>query len=239
MTVSQPPQTDPSRVAIASALAAAGVVRGAATVAAQAAEPGRGRVPCRRCPRRREAIEADARPPPRADQVIPGTSVFVNPVPPRRRAPPGPEEASLNFEGLDVREVAKVILGDYLKESYTVHPAVAGTVTFRTIKPIPRKELLPTLEMLLRQNSAALVIEEGVYKILPIAAVRGSVSPQLGGVDAADSAGILGGRGAAQVRRRARDGQAARALRRRQHGAHRRGAQPGDHRRQPARDEAT
>ena len=36
--------------------------------------------------------------------------------------PPGPEEASLNFEALDVREVAKVILGDYLKESYTVHP---------------------------------------------------------------------------------------------------------------------
>ena len=33
------------------------------------------------------------------------------------------EEASLNFEGLDIREVAKVILGDYLKvSSYTVDP---------------------------------------------------------------------------------------------------------------------
>ena len=80
-----------------------------------------------------------------------------------------------------MREVAKVILGDYLKESYTVHPAVTGTVTFRTIKPIPSRELLPTLEMLLRQNAAAVVIEEGIYKILPIAMVRGSVSPQLGG----------------------------------------------------------
>ena len=38
---------------------------------------------------------------------------------------------------LDVREVAKVILGDYLKESYTVHPAVAGTVTFRTDQADP------------------------------------------------------------------------------------------------------
>jgi general secretion pathway protein D len=45
---------------------------------------------------------------------------------------------------------------------------VAGTVTFRTVKPIPMKDLLPTLEMLLRQNNAAVVREEGVYKILPI-----------------------------------------------------------------------
>ena len=43
------------------------------------------------------------------------------------------------------------------------------------------KDLLPTLEMLLRQNNAAVVQEEGVYKILPITAVRGSITPQLGG----------------------------------------------------------
>jgi general secretion pathway protein D len=120
--------------------------------------------------------------PPVQPRLYQGSGMFVNPRPPDRTPPPGPEEASLNFEGLDVREVAKVILGDYLKQSYTVHPAVAGTVTFRTIKPIAMKDLLPTLEMLLRQNNAAVVREEGVYKILPVAAVRGSVSPQLGGV---------------------------------------------------------
>ncbi len=129
---------------------------------------------------------AGARPPAAEGQApaktYPGTGVFINQKPPAPPRPAGPEEASLNFEGLDVREVAKVILGDYLRESYTVHPAVAGTVTFRTIKPIPLKDLLPTLEMLLRQNGAAVVREEGVHKILPIAQVRGSVSPQLGGV---------------------------------------------------------
>ena len=114
-------------------------------------------------------------------KTYPGTGVFVNPRPLPPPPGPGPEEASLNFEQLDVREVAKVILGDYLKQSYSVHPAVTGTVTFRTIKPIPLKDLLPTLEMLLRQNNAAVVQEEGVYKILPITAVRGSISPQLGG----------------------------------------------------------
>jgi general secretion pathway protein D len=119
--------------------------------------------------------------PPLETKLYKGTGTFLNPSPPRPPPPPGPEEASLNFEGLDVREVAKVILGDYLKQSYTVHPAVAGTVTFRTVKPIPIKDLLPTLEMLLRQNNAAVVREEGIYKIVPIAQVRGSVTPQLGG----------------------------------------------------------
>lgn len=113
-----------------------------------------------------------------------GTGVFVNPRPPTPSGGPGPQEASLNFEALDVREVAKVILGDYLKETYTVHPAVSGTVTFRTIRPIGIKDLLPTLEMLLRQNGAAVVMEDGVYKILPVGQVRGSVSPQLGTTNA-------------------------------------------------------
>ena len=114
-------------------------------------------------------------------KVFTGTGNFVNVMPPRKSGDAGPEEASLNFEGLDVREVAKVILADYLHASYTVHPAVAGTVTFRTVRPIPFSALLPTLEMLLRQNNAAVVAEEGIFKVLPITAVRGSVSPRLGG----------------------------------------------------------
>jgi general secretion pathway protein D len=134
--------------------------------------------------------QAPASPSTSESKVFPGTGVFVNPKPAKPQTASGPEEASLNFEGLDVREVAKVILGDYLRESYTVHPAVAGTVTFRTIKPISRKELLPTLEMLLRQNNAAVIQEDGVYKIVPITAVRGSVSPQLGNAQAALPAGF-------------------------------------------------
>jgi general secretion pathway protein D len=114
-------------------------------------------------------------------RVFPGTGTFVNTAPPKADRKAGPEDASLNFEALDVRSAAKVILGDYLRESYTVHPGVNGTVTFRTIKPIPKSALLPTLEMLLRQNNAAVVKEDGIFKVLPIANVRGSVSPQLGG----------------------------------------------------------
>jgi general secretion pathway protein D len=119
---------------------------------------------------------------PRAEaKVFKGSGIFLNPAPPRPPGPPGPEEVSLNYEALDVREVAKNILGDNMKVSYTVHPAVQGTITFRTVRPIPVKDLLPTLEMLLRQNNAAVVREDGIYKILPINQVRGSITPQLGG----------------------------------------------------------
>src|SRR3954470_19578239 len=130
---------------------------------------------------RDEARKADAPPSGDAMRLYLGTGRFTQ-IPQPKPEPAKPaEEASLNFEAADVREVAKVILADYLKESYTIDPQVTGTVTFRTVRPIPMKDLLPTLEMLLRQNNAAVVREEGIYKILPATAVRGSVSPQIGG----------------------------------------------------------
>jgi general secretion pathway protein D len=125
------------------------------------------------------AKSAPVKPP--EPQLHAGTGRFIQIVPPQPPPPAAPEEVSLNFESADIREVAKVILADYLKESYTVHPAVAGTVTFRTVRPIPMRDLLPTLELLLRQNNAAVVREEGLYKVLPVTAVRGSLSPAIGG----------------------------------------------------------
>lgn len=123
-------------------------------------------------------------PPPAASQdkgrVFPGTGVFVKGAP-TPVLPPGPEEVSLNFEATEIRQVAATILGDILRESFTVHPQVQGTVSLRTVRPIPRKDLLATLEMLLRQNGAALVREDALYKIVPAAlAGRGTITPQLG-----------------------------------------------------------
>src|SRR5688572_20924784 len=79
------------------------------------------------------AAPADAPP---LTRLYPGTGMLVKEARPGPQYIPGPEEASLNFEALDVREVAKVILADYLKQSYTVHPSVTGTITFRTVRPI-------------------------------------------------------------------------------------------------------
>src|SRR5438034_2485026 len=100
---------------------------------------------------------------------------------PRPSTPPGPS-VMLNFEGADIRDVARNILGDVLNEPYTIDQAVGGTVTIRTTTGIPRASLPATMEMLLRMNGATMTKESGVWKILPAAAaVRGNATPQLGG----------------------------------------------------------
>jgi general secretion pathway protein D len=118
-----------------------------------------------------------------------GTGILVTgqseggdvPPAPKPRTAPGPM-VTLNFEGADIRDVVRNILGDILNESYTIDQAVGGTVTIRTTSGIPRESLPATMEMLLRMNGATMTKEAGVWKILPAAAaVRGNVTPQLGG----------------------------------------------------------
>ncbi len=123
-------------------------------------------------------------------RIFRGTGVVVRgqdaggvvPVPPPSPFQPVAGNAVvLNFEGAELRDVIRNILGDILNVSYTIDPAVGGQVTIRTSAGIPRDALPATLEMLLRMNGAAMVQEGGIYKILPQAAViRGNVSPQLG-----------------------------------------------------------
>jgi len=74
---------------------------------------------------------------------------------------------SLNFDEADLGEVAKVILGDILGQNYVLSPKVAGKVTLQTTDPLTKEELLPTLEMVLRMNNAALVKDGKIYHIEP------------------------------------------------------------------------
>ena len=125
-------------------------------------------------------------------RIYKGTGVVVKGQQPGGVIPPTPQVTQagsavvLNFEGADLREVVRNILGDILNESYTIDPAVGGQVTIRTSSGIPRDLLPATLEMLLRMNGATMVKEANVWKIVPqAAAVRGNVTPQLGGVQRA------------------------------------------------------
>lgn len=79
----------------------------------------------------------------------------------------GKGEYSLNFDDADLGEVAKVILSDILGKNYTLSPQVSGKVTLQTTEPLNKDDLIPTLEMLLSVNNAALVIESGLYVIKP------------------------------------------------------------------------
>ena len=118
-----------------------------------------------------------------AARTFVGTGNFVNQNPISPTVPAGAEEFTLNFEALDIRQIVQYILGDYLKEFFTIHPQASGNATIRTSKPVSRQDLIPILEMLLRQNNLVMVREEGMYKILPAAlGIKGSLSPSVGGV---------------------------------------------------------
>lgn len=109
-----------------------------------------------------------------------GTGTFVQRVAP---APTDttPGDVTLNFDGTDIRDVVKVILGDLLGVNYVLDPGVSGAASLQTGRPLRREHLLPTLETLLRMNSAALVYRNGTYEVVPVAnAVQGRLVPQLG-----------------------------------------------------------
>jgi general secretion pathway protein D len=104
-------------------------------------------------------------------QIFPGTGQFV-------KAPHAKSTSTiasadggitLNFVNADVRDVAKAVLGDYLKLNYEIGANVQGTVTITTTQPLSHEQVLPALEEALRLNSMALVYSSGIYKVVPMA----------------------------------------------------------------------
>jgi general secretion pathway protein D len=135
-------------------------------------------------------VQTGASDTPDRSKVFKGTGVMVNGQPQGGGLAPyidlkrGAEgSVSLNFEGADIRDVIRNILGDILGQNYVIDPAVGGQVTIRTSGGLPRSALASTLETLLRMNGATMVYDNAnnFYKIVPQgAAVRGNVTPMLG-----------------------------------------------------------
>ncbi len=108
-----------------------------------------------------------------AAMAQPGYSLAPAPavqVPAGSRPTSGGGDISLNFADTDIRDVVAQILGGQLGQNYTIDPAVRGTATLRTTRPIGRDDLLPILQTLLAQNGATLLQAGGVYRVLPAAA---------------------------------------------------------------------
>ena len=116
-------------------------------------------------------------------RVFAGTGQFVKPLPAAAAAPKSTDETfNLNFESQDIRVLIQAILGDYLHESFTIHPQVTGNVTVRTSQPVAKRDLVPMLEMMLRDNGQVMVREDGLYKIRPqTVSMRGTTTPQVAG----------------------------------------------------------
>ena len=67
------------------------------------------------------------------------------------------EAVMLNFEQAPLNEVIHTILGDTLGLDYVIENQVPGEITLRTRSPIPRDQLLPILESLLRNNNVLMI----------------------------------------------------------------------------------
>ncbi len=89
--------------------------------------------------------------------------------PPDAAVPGVAEDAIvLNFESADIREVVHS-LASALEINYLIDPRVEGQVTIRTTGKIPRSELFPIFNQILRSIGIAAVQVGEVYNIVPIA----------------------------------------------------------------------
>lgn len=125
-------------------------------------------------------------------QFFPGSGQFINPQASTQRPyTEGAEgDVTLNFDGADLVDVVKAILGDILGKNYAIDPRVTGQVTLQTSRPVPKGALVSILESLLKMNGAELVKEQDLYRVVPSAeAAKSSVPPTL----------HLGGQGGRQV----------------------------------------
>src|SRR5215813_13336351 len=86
----------------------------------------------------------------------------------------------MNFEGAEIKTVAKTMLGDVLKLNVVVDPRVQGNVTLASAAAIPRKDVLPAFESVLRMSNAAVVHEGNLVKIVPLAEAGGNAAVSKG-----------------------------------------------------------
>jgi general secretion pathway protein D len=78
---------------------------------------------------------------------------------------------SLFFDDADIYEVTHTIFGEILKVNYLIDPKVSGRITFRSVRPIKRQDVLPVISMLFRLNGVSIVEEAGIYRIIPLTEV--------------------------------------------------------------------
>jgi general secretion pathway protein D len=86
----------------------------------------------------------------------------------------------MNFEGAEIKTVAKTLLGDVLKLNVLVDPRVQGNVTLASAGAIPRKDVLSAFESVLRMSNAAIVREGNLVKIVPLAEAGGNAAVSMG-----------------------------------------------------------
>jgi general secretion pathway protein D len=116
-------------------------------------------------------------------EVSHGSGQFIRPgaLSTPRPAATGDGAVTFNFENQPVQAVVKAILGDLLKQNYTIVPGVQGNISFSTSAPVDSSQALPILETLLSWTHNALVQRNGGYVVMPEKdAAAGNLVPSLG-----------------------------------------------------------
>jgi general secretion pathway protein D len=118
----------------------------------------------------------------RGDTIARGTGVFVQGA--GTGQPNGyaaGDGVTLNFEQASLPEFLRVVFESILKENYLIDPSVSGSVTLHTSRPVTQDTVLPIVEAVLEQNGAALIRDEGMFKIVPMGeAAMASGAPAVG-----------------------------------------------------------
>ncbi len=96
----------------------------------------------------------------------------------------GGGDISLEFADTDIRAAVAQVLGGVLRANYTIDPAVKGTVTFHTARPLTQDQALAALQTMLAQNNAALIQNGGLYRVVPAAAAATGAAATIGAAGA-------------------------------------------------------
>jgi general secretion pathway protein D len=119
-------------------------------------------------------------------EINPGSGKFIRPTALTRPRPAaqGKGAVTFNFENQPVQAVVKAILGDLLKQNYTIVPGVQGNISFSTSEPVDASQALETL---LSWTNNALVKRGSGYVVMPDKdAVAGNLVPSLGAAAPSD-----------------------------------------------------
>jgi general secretion pathway protein D len=110
-----------------------------------------------------------------------GTGQLTGSPHPRAVVSADKDGVTLNIVEASIAEAAKSVLGDVLGVTYTVSEKVKGTVTIQTASAVPREALLEIFEDVLRSEGAAIVVQQGTYRILPIGEATASAPLKVAG----------------------------------------------------------
>ena len=99
-------------------------------------------------------------------------------------------DITLNFKAADLHEFIRVVFEEILKQNYLIDPSIKGVVTLHTTYPVTQDAILPIMESILQQNGAAVIFQQGIYKVVSLEDAPGQVnSPAVGKQPTARGAG--------------------------------------------------